>query len=130
MIDEKELGERITGSAQYVWPALVAFCDYFIFANSMVLVSAAAIMLAALFFILRWDWKVPACYGVLLILLGLFQQSGLSSRFAEYGYWFLASGIMAAIAGNWRDVHEGSMAQKRARSGGSRIRKDRPEEGP
>jgi hypothetical protein len=121
MVDEKKLGEAIVRNAQYVWPAAVAFCDYFIFANSMILVAVTAIMLAALFFLRRWDWKVLASYGVLLILLGLFQQEALGSRFAEYGYWFLASGIMAAIAGNWRDVHAGSMAQKRSRPGGSRI---------
>lgn len=117
MIDEKALGERISGYGMYIWPALVAFCDYFMFANSMSLVAAACILLSALFFVKRWDWKVLMGYGILLILLGLFQQTNLSTRFAEYGYWFLASGVLAAVALSWRDANAGPMAKKRARSG-------------
>lgn len=97
MIDEKKLGKAILDSGTFIWPAVVVFCDYFIFAQDSLLIASSSMLLSALFILRGWDWRVPAWYGIALILISLLtKEIFLATGMATYGYWLFASGVAVA----------------------------------
>ena len=84
----------------YALPLLPLVASFIFFPSNMWYVAASILMLVPVYSYLEWDSRINLVYGIWFIVIAamlLGYREILANQILQYGFWFLASGVLCQV---------------------------------